>query len=50
MTVADLLSRLTSSELAEWMAVYDIDAENEKRRGLEREAKRGLATAKRGSR
>lgn len=37
MTVADLLGRVSSSELSEWMALYDLEAaeraEAEKRAG-----------------
>lgn len=46
MTVGQLLRTVSSKELAEWMAFYYLDAEDEKQRALEMKAKYGLNARK----
>lgn len=38
MTVRELLGRIDSVELSEWMALYHLEAEDEKRRALRAKA------------
>jgi hypothetical protein len=38
MTVGELLERVSSSELTEWIAIYTLEHEDQMRRDLERDA------------
>lgn len=38
MTVAELLGRISSAELAEWMALYKLEYDESLERGLEQRA------------
>jgi hypothetical protein len=47
MTVAELLHRMSSRELSEWMAHDALDREDRLRADLDRQARAGLATLQR---
>lgn len=42
MTVGELLARISSSELTEWMAVYTLEADEARERELERLTRDGI--------
>ena len=47
MTVRELLATTCSRELAEWMAFYKVEADDEKQRILEQKALQGIERPKR---
>lgn len=46
MTVGELLHRISSRELAEWMAYYRIEADDERQRYLAHKAEQGIQRTK----
>lgn len=50
MTVAELLRRISSAELTEWVALFDLEHEEARSKGLAQAAQQGLQQRKRNSR
>lgn len=50
MTVAELLRRISSAELTEWVALFDLEHEEARKQGLAQAAHQGLQQRKRNAR
>lgn len=46
MTVSELLQRISSAELSEWMALFELESEERRRAELGRKANEGVVIRK----